>query len=133
MAKMNKQEQAVCWEWVQLHRSCSICWWPESDGRRPLHVHHICGGSARKHDIRNYARLCQRCHEVLEKGRLAGNYPNLDNSAVLWAKQESDPENYDPQYLAGIRHRKWLGYDAAAPDQWYLDERQTNLTRARKP
>jgi hypothetical protein len=133
MAKMNKQEQAACWEWVQLHRSCAICWWPESDGRRPLHVHHICGGSARKHDIRNYARLCQRCHEVLEKGRLAGNYPNLDNSAVLWAKQESDPENYDPQYLAGIRHRKWLGYDAAAPDQWYLDERQTNLTRARKP
>lgn len=133
MARMKKSEQAACWEWAQLHLSCAICWWPESDGRRELHVHHICGGPARKHDVRNYCRICSRCHEVLHSGRLAGNYPTLDNSAVLWAKQQSDPDNYDPAFLAGLRHRKWLGYDPAPPDQWYLNERDNNLTRARKP
>jgi hypothetical protein len=133
VARMNKAEQAACREWAELHRCCAICWWPESDGRRYLHVHHICGGAARKHDVRNYCRLCDRCHEVLHSGRVAGNYPDLDNSAVLWAKQESDPDNYDPAFLASLRHRKWLGYDPAPPDQWYLDERQHNLTKARKP
>jgi hypothetical protein len=133
MAKMNKQQQAECWDWVQLHRCCAVCWWPESDGRRGLHVHHICGGSARKHDVRNYCRLCSRCHEVLHQGRVAGNFPMLDNSAVLWAKQESDPDNYDPAFLAGLRHRKWLGYDPAPPDKWYLKEREQNLYEVRKP
>lgn len=133
MARMNKSEQAACLEWKELHRCCAICWWPESDGRRALHVHHICGGSARKHDVRNYALLCSRCHEVLHQGRVAGNFPLLYNSTVLWAKQQSDPDNYDPGFLAGLRHKKWLGYDPEPPDQWYLDERERNLTRARKP
>lgn len=52
---------------------------------------------------------------------------------MLWAKRDSDPENYDPDFLAGLRHRKWLGYDPVAPDEWYLQERETNLGKARTP
>jgi hypothetical protein len=133
MARMNKREQAECWEWAQEHLSCAICWWPQSDGRRDLHVHHIMGGSARKHDIRNYCRLCSRCHDVLHAGKVAGNFPPIYNSTVLWAKQQSDPDNYDPAYLASLRHKKHLGYEPTEPDEWYLEERQVNLTRARKP
>lgn len=133
MARMSVAQRAELVEWADLHRSCAICWWPESDGRRALHVHHIMSGSARKHDIRNYCRLCERCHDVLHSGRVAGNFPPLYNSTVLWAKEQSDPENYDPTYLASLRHKRHLGYEAEPPDQWYLDERETNLTRARKP
>jgi hypothetical protein len=133
MARMNKQEQAECWEWSQQHLSCAICWWPQSDGRRELHVHHICSGSARKHDVRNYCKLCSRCHEVLHQGKVVGNFPDLYNGTVLWAKRESDPENYDPEYLAGLRHRKHLGYEPVEPDSFYLQERETNLHSYRKP
>lgn len=70
---MNKQEKAALLEWVELHRCCAICWWPESDGRRKLDVHHIIGGRGRKNDVRNYVRLCHRDHDILHSGRVAGN------------------------------------------------------------
>lgn len=133
MARMNKGEQAVLLEWVQLHRCCAVCWWPESDGRRGLEVHHIQGGAGRKHDIRNYLRLCGRCHDVFHDGRVAGNYPSLYKSTLLWAKQQSDPDNYDPQYLASLKMKKHLGYEPEEPHEFYMQERQDNLGRSRRP
>lgn len=133
MARMTKEERAALMEWVQYHRCCAVCWWPESDGRRQLEVHHLQGGAGRKHDVRNYLRLCGRCHDVLHDGLVAGKFPPLYKKTLLWAKQQSDPENYDPEYLAGLRMKKHLGYDPEPPDEWYLQERDVNLTRARKP
>jgi hypothetical protein len=124
---MNKAEQAALLEWVQLHRCCAVCWWPESDGRRKLDVHHIMGGAGRKHDIRNYLRLCERCHGVLHSGKIYGSFPDLTNAILLSTKQESDPDNFDPAYLASLKHKKHLGYDPEPVPQWYLDERQRNL------
>lgn len=133
MARMTKEERDALLEWVQYHRCCAVCWWPESDGRRQLEVHHLQGGAGRKHDIRNYLRLCGRCHDVLHDGKVAGNFPPLYKSTLLWAKQDCDPENYDPEYLASLRMKKHLGYDPEPPDEWYLDEREANLYRTRKP
>ncbi len=130
---MNKQERSELLDWVQYHRCCAVCWWPESDGRRRLEVHHLQGGAGRKHDIRNYVRLCGRCHDVLHDGSVAGNFPPLYKSTLLHVKQECDPDNYDPTYLASLKHKKHLGYDPEPPAEWYLQERENNLTKARKP
>jgi hypothetical protein len=133
MARMTAKERRDCDAWVQLHRCCAVCWWPESDGRRRLEVHHLQGGAGRKHDPRNYLRLCGRCHDVLHDGKLAGNYPHLYKGTMLWAKQQSDPENYDPAYLASLRMKKHLGYEPQEPDAFYLAEREANLSWSRKP
>lgn len=124
---MNKQEKAALIEWVALHRCCAICWWPESDGRRKLDVHHIIGGRGRKNDIRNYVRLCHRDHDILHAGRVAGNFPTLYNSTVLTAKQECDPDNFDPEYLASLLRKKHLGYDPTPIPDFYLAERERNV------
>lgn len=133
MARMNKQEQEVLRDWLQYHRCCAVCWWPESDGRRHLEVHHLQQGAGRKHDIRNYLRLCGRCHDVLHDGKLAGNFPDLYKGTMLWAKQQSDPDNYDPLYLASLRRKKHLGYEPQEPHAFYMQEREANLSWSRKP
>jgi hypothetical protein len=69
----------------------------------------------------------------LHDGRVAGNFPPLYKKSLLWAKQQCDPENYDPEYLASLRMKKHLGYDPEPPDEWYLDEREENLYRTRQP
>lgn len=132
---MNAAERAALLDWVQLHRCCAVCWWPESDGRRSLEVHHLMGGASRKHDIRNYLRLCSRCHGVLHSGRVNGLYPDLNNRILLGAKQECDPENYDPEYLAWLKRKKHLGYDPEALPDFYKQERQQNTGswKSRKP
>ena len=124
---MNKAERDALLLWVQEHRCCAVCWWPESDGRRKLDVHHLVGGAGRKHDIRNYLRLCFRCHGVLHSGKIFGGFPDLTNAILLSSKQESDPENYDAAFLASLRHKKHLGYDPEPIPQYYLDERELNV------
>jgi hypothetical protein len=121
---MNASERASLLEWVAEHRCCSVCWWPESDGRRRLEVHHIVGGAGRKHDIRNYLRLCDRDHHTLHSGNKL--HPDLDNRILLGVKQECDPDNYDPEYLASLRHKKHLGYDPEPLPEYYLQERERN-------
>lgn len=133
MARMNKSESNDLLAWVQEHRCCAVCWWPESDGRRSLDVHHLMSGSARKHDIRQYVRLCHRCHDVYHSGRVVGNFPPMYKSTLLWAKLDSDPDNYDPKYLASLRRKQHLGYEPEPPHQFYMDERQANLGRSRRP
>lgn len=124
---MNRQEQIALLAWVAEHRCCSVCWWPESDGRRKLDVHHLVGGAGRKHDIRNYARLCSNCHTVLHSGSKVTGLPDLNRCILLTAKQESDPENYDPEFLASLKMKKHLGYDPEPIPDYYLTERELNV------
>lgn len=120
-------------EWAAEHRSCAVCWWPESDGRRRMEIHHLQGGAGRQHDRRNLVSLCDRCHCILHSGQVCGRYPDLNKGILLTAKQESDPDNFDPAYLASLRGKKHLGYDPAPIPEYYLSERQRNLSRSRTP
>jgi len=45
---------------------------------------------------------------------------------LLSAKLESDPANYDPEYLAYLRNRKHLGFDPAKVPDYYVPERKAN-------
>lgn len=130
---MNKADRQTLADYAAEHRSCAVCWWPESDGRRRLEIHHLQQGAGRKHDSRNLLTLCERCHCVLHSGAICGVYPDLNKGILLAAKQEADPDGFDPEFLASLRHKQHLGYEPAPIPQYYLDERVTNLTRARKP
>lgn len=123
---MNKAERSALLEWVAEHRCCSVCWWPESDGRRRLEVHHIIGGAGRKHDVRNYLRLCERCHGVFHSGKVYSRQPDLNRCILLGVKQDCDPDNYDPRYLASLKMKKHLGYEPEALPQYYEEERKRN-------
>jgi hypothetical protein len=124
---MKKHEQAALLEWIQEHRCCAVCWWPESDGRRQLEVHHLVGGAGRKHDIRQYLRLCSRCHGVLHSGKVFANQPDLTAAILLSIKRECDPDHYDPSFLASLKHKKHLGYDPEPLPDYYKDERARNV------
>jgi hypothetical protein len=124
---MNKAERAALLEWVAEHRCCAVCHWPESDGRRSLEVHHIIGGAGRKHDVRNYLRLCDRCHGIYHSGKIVGCFPELNKRILLGLKQECDPDNYDPEFLAYLKHKKHLGYEPAQLPDFYLKERERNV------
>lgn len=124
---MNKAERSALIEWIQLHRCCGVCWWPESDGRRQLEVHHLVGGAGRKHDVRNYLRLCCNCHTVLHSGSKVTGLVDLSKGTLLTAKQECDPDNYDPTYLASLKHKKHLGYDPEPLPDYYREQRERNV------
>lgn len=124
---MNKAEKLALQEWLCLHRCCAVCWWPESDMRRRLEVHHLVGGAGRKHDIRQYVRLCDRCHGVLHSGKIFANVPDLTAAILLSTKLESDPENFDPEFLASLKHKKHLGYEPEPVPEYYLQERENNV------
>jgi HNH endonuclease len=124
---VNKSERAALLEWVAEHRCCSVCWWPESDGRRRLEVHHLVGGAGRKHDIRNYLRLCSNCHTVLHSGSKVTGLVDLNARILLGVKQECDPDNYDPAFLASLKLKKHLGYDPEPLPEYYAEQRQRNV------
>lgn len=124
---MNRKEQIELLAWVAEHRCCAVCHWPESDGRRKLDVHHLVGGAGRKHDIRNYLRLCENCHTVLHSGTRVTGLPDISRGILLSTKQESDPENYDPEFLASLKMKKHLGYDPEPVPEFYLKQRELNV------
>lgn len=124
---MNRREQIALLGWIAEHRCCAVCWWPESDGRRKLDVHHIVGGAGRKHDIRNYVRLCSNCHTVLHSGSKVTGLHDLSKGTLLAIKQECDPENYDPVFLASLKMKKHLGYEPEPVPDYYLQQRELNV------
>jgi hypothetical protein len=133
MPRLTKDDKLLFQEFAAEFRSCAICWWPESDMRRRMEIHHICGGSARTHDRRNLLTTCSRCHGVYHNGKIDGNFPDITKAMILTAKKECDPDHYDPEYLAWLRHRKHLGYDPQPIDPYYLEERERNVGSCRKP
>lgn len=54
--------------------------------------------------------------------------PDLNMGILLTAKKESDPDNYDPEWLAAVKSKKHLGHDPEPIPQYYIDERERNLT-----
>jgi hypothetical protein len=95
--------------------------------RRRMEIHHLVGGRGRKHDRRNLLSLCQQCHEVLHLGPKLTGLPDLNKGILLTCKQETDPDFFDPEFLASLLRKRWLGYDPEPVPQWYLDERQRNV------
>lgn len=81
---------------------CAVCW----SRSAALHIHHLQQGAGRVHDRRNLLRLCAWCHEGLHFG---GKH-NLTKGMCLTAKREVDDANYDPAFLAELRHKRHLGY-----------------------
>ena len=95
--------------------------------RRRLEIHHLVSGRGRVHDRRCLLSLCQNCHAVLHSGSRLTGLPDLNKGILLTAKQEADPEYYDPVYLASLLHKKWLGYDPEPVPEWYLQQREINV------
>lgn len=98
-----------------------------------MEIHHLQQGAGRKHDRRNLLSLCSNCHAVFHSGPVATGLPDLDKGTLLTAKQESDPDYFDPEFLASLRHKKHLGYEPTPIPDWYLEERQRNLWPSRRP
>ena len=128
---MLAEEKSELRLWLVGQRQCAVCWWPEMAYGREMHVHHMMGGFSRSkgNDKRNYLLLCDRCHGVFHSGKVYALTPDINKRTLLWAKQDSDPDNYDPAYLAVLKNKKHLGYDPEPPDQYYLDERRQNICR----
>jgi hypothetical protein len=81
---------------------CAVCW----AQHLPLHIHHLQQGAGRVNDRRCLLRLCACCHEGLH----AGGQHDIKKGMCLTAKREVDDAHFDPSYLAGLRHKKHLGY-----------------------
>jgi len=127
MTRLNKADKLLLQEFAAEHRSCAVCGWPESDMRRRMEIHHLVGGAGRKHDRRNLVSICSNCHSVLHSGSRVTGLPDLTPAILLSTKLESDPEHYDPVYLASLKRKKHLGYDPEPIPEPYLQERQRNV------
>jgi hypothetical protein len=128
MPSLTKSDKILFQEFSALFRSCAVCWWPESDMRRRMEIHHIVGGAGRKHVRQNLLTLCSNCHLVLHSGPMVAGLPDINKGTLLTCKEETDPEYYDPAFLASLKHKKHLGYDPEPVPEYYLDQRQKNLT-----
>lgn len=95
-------DREVLSQFASEYQFCAVCW---ATGL-PLHIHHLQQGSGRVHDRRALLRLCMYCHEGLH----AGGKNDLTKATCLTAKREVDDANYDPEYLASLRHKRHLGY-----------------------
>jgi len=95
-----------------------------------MQVAHIAsgGGSAVRTDsIKAVTLLCPICHDchVSDSDRLpfkhinGKEYPTIDARHTIFLKQNIDPDNYDPIYLASI----WIGIppNPEPPPKVYLD------------
>lgn len=122
-----KADKLLLQEFACLFRSCAVCWWPESDMRRRMEIHHLVGGAARKHVRANLLTLCSNCHAVLHSGSKVTGLPDLNRCILLTAKQECDPEYYDPYLLAKLKNKQHLGYDPEPIPECYLEQRQRNV------
>lgn len=103
-----------------LWPKCAVCHSP--GGWRGLQFHHLVGAAGRKHDRRNLLRLCGDCHDTLHFGPPNG-VPDLTKGMLLTVKQEVDPKNYDPEFLASLVRKKWLGYDPEPLADYYIQRR----------
>jgi len=77
--------------------TCWLCGWPEKWNNKGwrLHIHHIYGGSSRKHIRANLSRLCDSCHALAHKSELKKEH-------VLWLKLRYDSGGHSPKALKMI-------------------------------
>lgn len=103
-------------EFAEENDYCAICWAVQG-----LHIHHIAQGAGRIHEKFNLLRLCFNCHHLVHSG---GRTRDVSRGQCLTAKLSSDPQNYDPESVAALRHRLHLGYDPELLAPWMLEERK---------
>jgi hypothetical protein len=72
---------------------------------------------------------------VYHSGKVYAKQPDLNKGILLGVKQECDPENYDPLFLASLKHKRHLGYDPEPLPEYYAEERlrNTKTWSARNP
>jgi hypothetical protein len=60
---------------------------------------------------------------------------DLTKPILLGVKQECDPDNYDPKFLASLKHKQHLGYEPEELPDAYKEERLRNVQgwSARRP
>ena len=65
---------------------------------------HIVGGSGRRHDRRAIVRLC-KLHHMISHGETFTECrsANVTLENLLWLKRHYDSENYDLEYIKGLR------------------------------
>jgi hypothetical protein len=97
---------------------CAVCW----SRSQALHIHHLQQGAGRVHDRRALLRLCVWCHDGLH----FGGKNNLTKGQCLTAKRECDDANYDPEFLAALRHKRHLGYGPEPLPEYLLEWRRKN-------
>lgn len=100
-----------------------------------MEIHHLVQGAGRKHDRRALLSLCSNCHAVFHGGSKITGLNDLNKGILLTAKLESDPDHYDPAYLASLKLKKHLGYEPEPIPDVYLEQRKRNVTgwNQRKP
>lgn len=103
-------------EFAETFDYCAICWSVQG-----LHIHHLAQGAGRMHEKFNLLRLCFNCHHLVHSG---GRTRDVSRGQCLTAKLSSDPQNYDPESVAALRHRVHLGYDPELLSPWMLAERK---------
>lgn len=124
---LTKKDKLTLQEFAAQFRSCAVCWWPESDMRRRMEIHHLIQGAGRVNDRRCLLSLCSNCHTVHHSGSRVTGLPDITKGVLLGCKQESDPEYYDPAYLASLRRKKHLGYDPEPLPDAYKEARTRNV------
>jgi len=116
-------------QWREGRERCYICGKHHRDAWPPHQVHHIIK-PGRSDEPTNLFFVCARCHDVIEGHRVSrskGTYwPPIPLAAVLHAKQQNDPDEYDPERLMRLWHRVSLP-DLEPPDSVYEMEKANNI------
>lgn len=92
-----------------------------------MEIHHLVQGAGRVHDRRCLLTLCSNCHTVHHSGSKVTNLPDITKGVLLGCKQESDPENYDPKFLASLKRKQHLGYEPEELPEAYAKQRERNV------
>ena len=127
MARLSDDDQKM---FADFRGSYDYCWacgikfgrWSSLD-RKP-EVHHIIGGSGRKHVRANLSLLCNRCHRLAEFETIRDDngepLPYLRVEHVLWLKRCHDPKFYDRRELDSLFYRNLPA--AKIPDDLFFEE-----------
>lgn len=128
--------------WSLLHDDrCDCCWVGVGTYGVRHEIHHMLDGKYGRPDRPwNFLRLCfqwtgNSCHRLAEGERIRREdgvlWPILSDANCLWLKQESDPDNYDPEamqaWMARVT-RKRLPEPEPIPEL-LLNQRHVNARR----
>ena len=93
---------------------------------RKLANHHIVGGSGRKHERWNLARLCRLCHDLYHGAtvRLDGGeaLPNLTFENICWLKKFHDGQWWRPEELSSLRITSFSEIELQRPPEFFEQE-----------
>lgn len=136
----DRPEVRADWAASRIQR-CACCWAPGGLSTATLHRHHLLGGARRIDDPRNLLLLCfqwneyrPRCHDLFHGANIRREdgslWPALTLGMMLVLKAESDPDNYDPEYLQSLLGKRLLPEIEPLPQEFITErERWEQYTR----